>query len=261
MRYDRLLDGKSAWITCGGASSCNAYARLFSRHGAKITHIGGAEPGSRGGSAKFYECDLCDNARLERLCSGLLSESGAPDVYLHVADLFAPAYIDEMEFSDLERMLEIGVLAPYAVMGLIAGPMAANGGGAAVFVAGHYGVQGMNRVSGYGAAKGAEIELARALASEYAAGGVRVNAVVPGVSFPPVADDILSQSAGDGSREFWQTVQPVWRRGGEEDLANAVLFLASDMASRVNGQALLVNGAEHLIAHNHIFPRRDFKMP
>ena len=282
MKYDRLLDGKTVWITGGTSPPYDVYARLFSKHGARIVLIdlmdlmdGFSECGGRGGNggnlcrelrqnggvADFYECDLFDSDRIEELCARLLSEYGAPDIYLHVADKYGAAYIDELDYGEFERMLAISVLAPFAVMKRVAEPMAARGGGSAVFVSGYYGVQGMNRVSGYGAAKGGEIMLAYSLAKEYAPAKIRVNAIVPGASFPPVGDDLPALSGEADTPDFWETVQPFRRRGRMDELANAALFLASDMSDGVTGEALLVDGAGHLIAHNHYFPRKDKVLP
>ena len=269
-KYDKMLDGKTAWITGGASRPCDAYARLFNAHGAKLVviddlHADGAalcrELADQGGNAVFRGCNLRETDRLADLCMSIISEIGAPDIYLHVADVYKPAFVDEAAYADITEMFDVSVSAPYAVIGVAAAPMAKKGGGSVVFVGGHYGVQSMNRVSGYGAAKGAQFALARALAAQYRADNIRVNAVAPGAGFPPVADDILARSGGDGSPEFWRTVQPVCRRGEMRDLADAALFLASDMSARVNGEVLLVDGAEHLVAHNHYFPRRDTVMP
>ena len=294
MRYDRLLENKTVWITGCATRPYDAYARLFSAHGARIVLIdanrgdgealcaelrqGGGDRGNGcGGGAEYFHCDLHDSAAIEALCDSLLrpapcdslllpaanqpgsAVSTAPDVYLHVADEYGAAYIDELKYSDLESMMAVSVVTPYTIASRIAAPMAAKGGGSIVIVSGHYGVQAMNRVSGYGAAKGGQIALARALAAQFETQGsnIRVNAVVPGVSFPPVGEDILAQSGEADTPDFWGTVQTFRRRGQVGELANAALFLASGMASNVNGEALYVNGAEHLIAHNHYFPTKQ----
>ncbi|MCL2059778.1 MAG: SDR family oxidoreductase [Oscillospiraceae bacterium] len=272
LRYDKLLAGKTAWITGGAEPPYDAYARLFSEHGADIVLVGGRpEDGEKlcnelrqggGGNAEHQKCDLYDADMIEALCGHLLAGSNAPDVFLHVADMYHAAYIDELDYSNMERMLAISVTAPFAVVKCIAAPMAAvNGGGSIIIVGGHYGVQGMNRASGYGAAKGGEISLAYSLAMEYAADNIRVNAIVPGASFPPVGEDLLAMSGEGDTPDFWGTVQPFRRRGRMGELANAALFLASGMSSYITGEALLVNGAEHLIAHNHNFPRKDRPLP
>lgn len=293
MRYDRLLEDKTVWITGGADAPYDAYARLFHAHGARIFMIDACADGKGAGGGmtdsgegadggvyaegtalyadpgvgqcdcvnRFFECDLSDPEGVAELCGDIMNKHGAPDVYLHVADYFKPAYIDDMDYDDLQKTLTISALTPYTVLSRVAPGMAANGGGAAVFVGGHYGVQSMNRVSGYGAAKGAEFALARALAAEYAPFGIRVNAVAPGASFPPAADDVLSRSGYADAPEFWQTVQPICRRGDMSELADAALFLASGMASCVTGEILQVDGAEHLVAHNHNFPGNGYKMP
>ena len=271
LRYDRLLDGKTAWITGGAAFPYDAYARLFSEHGAKLVLIGESTENSeklcgelkqKGGGAEFYICDLYDSDRVEALCDELLSKSsGAPDVFLHAADRYGAAYIDELDYGEFERMLSISITTPFAVVRRLAAPMAARGGGAIVFVGGYYGMQAMNRSSGYGAAKGGEISLAYSLAMEYAADNIRVNAIVPGASFPPIGEELLTVSGEADTPDFWGTVQPFRRRGRLEELANAALFLASDMSSYITGEILPVDGAQHLIAHNHNFPRINIPLP
>ncbi|MDR2648950.1 MAG: SDR family oxidoreductase [Clostridiales bacterium] len=250
MRYSKLLEGKSAWITGGSAPPFDAYALLFTKHGARVTVLD-CEKG----------CDLTEPDAAGAACEALLSESGPPDIWLHIADVYDTAYIDELSMETLEKMLAVSVLTPFRIMKSIAVPMRENGGGSVVFVSGEYGVQAMNRVSAYGAAKGGEIAMANAFAVEYAADGIRVNTLVPGVSFSPVGDDILLQSGESDTPDFWGCVQPFRRRGDMSELANAALFLASDMSDYITGEALYINGAEHLIAHNHGFPRKDKVMP
>jgi NAD(P)-dependent dehydrogenase (short-subunit alcohol dehydrogenase family) len=273
---NRLLEDKTVWITGGASYPYDAYASLFARHGAYVITIDQLSSGAayrersidvsnmafrersiNGANVTFRECDLYDAASVESVCDALLSEGAVPDVYLHVADEYGAAYIDELDYPSFARMLELSLLTPFAAVRRIAGPMAENGGGAVVFVSGHYGVQAINRVSGYGAAKGGQISLAYSLAAEFAEDNIRVNAIVPGVNFPPVGDEILAQSGSVDSAEFWNTVQPFPRRGRMDELANAALFLASDMSAHISGETLHVDGAERLIAHNHSFPGRN----
>ncbi len=229
MRYDRLLEGKTVLITGGGGAIASAFARLFTQHGANVV--------------LDYEAYI-----------------GPPDAWVHAADDYRPAYIDEMGTDDLKSMMDVSAVSPYAAACAFAVSRAGRGG-SIVFVASQYGVQAMNRVSGYGAAKGAEIALAKALAEEMAPCGIRVNALVPGVSIGPVGEDILRQSGDKDTPDFWGTVQPFRRRGTPEELADAALFLLSDFSLGVSGEALYVDGAQHLIAHNHYFPREDKVLP
>ncbi len=270
MRYDKMLKRKTVLITGGAASLVSAFAALFARHGARLSLAGLSVPDTArikgelkayGAGAEFFSCDFTKPEQTSSLCLSMLGSSGAPDVWLHAADEYGMAYIDDMDMQALERMFALSVTAPFQIMKAFAQPMVARGDGSVIFVSSQYGAQAMNRVSGYGAAKGAEISLAHAFALEYASSGIRVNALVQGASIPPVGDDLLRQSGEADDAEFWGTVQPFPRRGTPEELANAALFLASDMASYITGETLYVDGAEHLIAHNHLFPRKDKVLP
>jgi len=241
IRYDRLLEGKSAWISGVDTPSCGAYARLFEKHGAKVTVL------SEESGFTMTAPDLTTEK-----CRELIREIGVPDIWLHAADLFDTDYADDLRMETMDRMLDVSLLAPFAIMRALAEPMKENGGGSVIFVSGQYGLQAINRVSAYGAAKGGEIAMAGALAMEYAADGIRVNTLVAGASFPPVGDSLLKLSGEDDTPDFWGTVQPFRRRGSPDELANAALFFASDMSAYITGETLYIDGAEHLIAHNHM---------
>ncbi|MDR3120955.1 MAG: SDR family oxidoreductase [Clostridiales bacterium] len=270
MRYDKLLEGRNVWITGGTAPPYDAYAQLFARHGARLVVMDAdAARGARlleslngvGADHAFLAGDPADPDGIAAVCEETLERFGAPDVWLYAADLYEAAYIDEMRAEALDQMLAVSVLTPFQIMKVLARPMRENGGGAVVFAGSQYGIQGMNRVSGYGAAKGGQFAMSNAFALEYAADGIRVNAIALGASLPPIGDDLLRQSGEADGPDFWGTVQPFPRRGELLEAANAALFLASDMAGYITGETLYVNGAEQLIAHNHHFPRKDRVLP
>ena len=261
MRYDRLLEGKTALITARGQPFIEACALLFARHGAGVALACPKkdsyetlleEPRGFGMPCIYIENDLCDSADADALFEELPSGFSAPDVWLCCVDEYRPAFIDELALDDLRRMLRVNLSVPLQLMRCLA-PGMAERRGSVIHVCSEYAVQGATGVSGYAATQGGALLLMRAYAEQWAPRGLRVNSIVLGSSFPPVGDDLQKHWSRDEDDLNWPVVQPISRRGTAEDLANAALFLACGMSERVSGEALYVNGAQHIVAHNEYF--------
>jgi NAD(P)-dependent dehydrogenase (short-subunit alcohol dehydrogenase family) len=165
-----------------------------------------------------------------------VSEFGGID---GVVDIVGMAkYLDAIDTSDEDWEWTFDIVLRHAFVFSQAAAKAMTSGGAMVFVASVSGISSAPRHAAYGAAKAALMSWVRSLAVELGPKGIRVNAVAPGVVWTPR----VSQYLGEKGREGQSRNAPLGRVALPEDIASGILFLASDLASYVTGQTLVVDG-------------------
>jgi NAD(P)-dependent dehydrogenase (short-subunit alcohol dehydrogenase family) len=149
-------------------------------------------------------------------------------------------YVDSLQTSDEDWDWTYGMVLRHAVLfsQAVGRAMAEDGGGAMVFVASISGITAAPQHAFYGAAKAALISWVRSLGVELGPSNIRVNAVAPGVVWTPRVQAMI----GDRGREVQSKQVPLGRVAETSEVASAILFLASDLASHVTGQTLVVDG-------------------
>jgi len=167
------------------------------------------------------------------------AHSGRLDVLVNNAMAYTFGGLDQMTSEDWHANFRTTVDATFWGTRTAVRLMKQSGGGAIVNLASICGVFGTAWMSGYSAAKAAVINFSRAVASEGAAVNIRCNVVVPGVVHTPATEQMLGDVKARANTE---KLIPMRRVGRAEELANAVLFLASDEASYITGACLAVDG-------------------
>ncbi len=198
----------------------------------------GSEVEKRGVTFRGHACDFADRAALYRLLDEL--RGGPPiDVLVNNAGTIRRSPAAEHGDDDWDTVLEVNLTAQFVLTREIGGRMLARGRGKIVFVASLLSFQGGITVPGYAASKGGVAQLTKALANEWAARGVNVNAVAPGY----IATDNTQALQDDPvrSRQILDRI-PAGRWGKAADIAGAVLFLSSPAADYVHGIVLPVDG-------------------
>lgn len=235
-------------ITGGGSGIGRATVRAFAREGARVV-LGnrderrGAETvaliEAEGGVARFVPTDVTQAADVARLVESAVSAHGRLDVLFNNAGTFGPlGLLGEQPDDALDGVLATNVRGVFLGMKYALAQMLDQGGGAIVNNASTTGARNATLGVGlYAAAKAAVISLTRSAALEYAARGIRVNAVAPG----RIATEMLAHAGGGDAERFAATL-PMRRLGTPEEVADAVLWLASDAASFVTGHVLAVDG-------------------
>ncbi|MGI9240089.1 MAG: glucose 1-dehydrogenase [Verrucomicrobiales bacterium] len=200
-----------------------------------------AEIKAAGGEASFVRADIAKEDDVKALVAKTVETYGRLDVAFNNAGVEMTGAILEAEESDYRRVFDINVWGVLTSMKYEIPEMIKNGGGAIIntsSIAGHIGMAG---AAVYIASKHAVEGLTKTAALEYAQQGIRVNAVAPG----GIVTDMIDRFAGpDGSemRDGLAQMHPLGRLGTTEEIADAVVFLASDGASFVTGESLKVDG-------------------
>ena len=244
------LQGKAAFIT-GAASGIGAEtARLLAAKGAKVAAADLNADGARKIAAEVdglaVTMDVTSEADWARAMAETLARYGALDVLVNCAGIELLRSIGETSLADWRRVMAINLDGVF--LGIRAG-IAAMGkrGGSIVNISSVAGISGFPRQAAYCASKGGVRLLSKAAAMECAEGGlgIRVNSVHPGVIDTPMARDILDsfdEAARAEIKARWALLHPLGHIGSAMDVAQCILFLASDASAFVTGAELVVDG-------------------
>jgi len=237
--------GKVALVTGGGSGIGRAAAVAFAAAGARVVVAGRRQDAGEatvalaGDAAEFVAADLRAPAEIARLIDGILARHGRLDIAFNNAGFQEPrAEIAVQDAGLFDPVFETNVRAVYLCLQHEIRAMLAGGGGVIVNNASVSGSRNPNPgLALYAASKAAVISLTRSAALEYGPRGIRVNAVSPG---RVVTDMMLNSKIADMSAVA--AGLPLRRMGAPEEVAQAVLWLASDAASFVTGEILAVDG-------------------
>src|SRR5580700_1756191 len=243
------LEDKVALIT-GGASGMGAsMARIFAREGAKVVVADVLdEEGNKivaditqaNGAAMFRHLDVTSEAEWKAAVDATVAEFGKLDILVNNAGLSGSAVEDLFETAAWDRLMAVNAGGVFLGMKFAVPLMTAQGGGAIVNVSSISGITGQHGVHvGYNASKGAVRTLTKAAAVQHGRDNIRVNSVHPGL-MPPMRTS--GRTADPAVRAKMLEGVPLRRAGEIDEVANAVLFLASDEASYITGVELYVDG-------------------
>ncbi len=245
-------------IVTGAASGIGrATALLFGQEDAKVmcadVNGDGGERVARqiadtGGEAASLTVDVAQEEDIQRMVRETVERWGRLDILFNNAGIGFGLPVTQVPEEDWDRLIDINLKGVFLGCKHAIPEMVKQGGGAIVNTASDAGLRGTAWLSTYCASKGGVVLLTKSLAVEWAQQGVRVNCVCPGVIRTPILDPFIErgQELFGGSRDAaWERLaqaHPVGRVGEPEEVARAVLFLASDEASFVTGVALPVDG-------------------
>jgi meso-butanediol dehydrogenase/(S,S)-butanediol dehydrogenase/diacetyl reductase len=252
------FDGKVGLVTGAGSGIGRATAIGFAQRGGAIAvaDINGenankvvAEVTAAGGKAIAIVADITKPAELDMMFSRTKTAFGRLD-FLHnnafgmpaaQASTHVSARAGDVDDNVWDHMLDVGLTSVFKAMKKAIPLMRANGGGAIVNTASISGLRADYGIAAYNAAKAGVINLTRVVAIEYARSGIRANCVCPGAINTPLLAPALELP---GFAAKFDDAIPMGRLGKPEEIANVVLFLASDLASFVTGAAFVADGGQ-----------------
>ena len=251
------LNSKRAIVTGAGTGIGRAIAERFAAEGAKVMVAEIEEPGgtetvaritAAGGTAVFQQTDTADEASIESMVARTATEFGGIDIVVNNAAAFVFGTIEETGADEWAKVLGVNVLG-YANTIKAALPHLKQGNDAAVVnIASVSSFIAQPEFVPYNTSKGAVSQLTRCLAMDLAKYNIRVNAVCPGAIYTRASErhmDFLGIDYAAGRELFGQDA--VMKRMGEcDEIANGVLFLASDEASFITGEQLVIDGGATL---------------
>ena len=244
------LDGKVALIT-GSASGIGAAVALrFAQEGARIAGIDTqdlaegdwADALRLTGGGAVHKLDVRDKAAVVRAVAAVEAEHGQIDVLVNSAGVAGGGPVHLIPDEEWDRVMDINLKGTLHACQAVVPGMLARESGSIVNVASVEGIEGFEGGSAYNASKGAVILLTRNMAIDYGRKGIRVNAVCPGFIDTPLFRSTLETEGMAEIREKIRDAHQLGRFGRPEEIANGALFLASDEASFVTGQALPIDG-------------------
>jgi meso-butanediol dehydrogenase/(S,S)-butanediol dehydrogenase/diacetyl reductase len=244
----KRLEGKIAFITGAGSGIGEATALRFAEEGATVVLCGRrVEPLqgvqekilALGGRADIAVADVSDEQAYVGALEATAQRHGRLDILVNNAMAYTWGSIDTMTTADWHTNFATTVDGTFWGTRTAMRLMKAQGGGSIVNIASICGLFGTAWMAGYSAAKAAVINFSRAAASEGAPNNIRCNVIIPGVVDTPATAGMLGD---DKTRRNTEKIIPMKRVGLPVELANAILFLASDEASYVTGASLAVDG-------------------
>ena len=255
------VEGKVAIVTGAGSGIGRASAILLAKEGAKTVVVDrNAEAGEEtvrmikeaGGEAIFVKADVSEAADIKKMVKTAVSTYGKLNILFNNAGLIAEvAPTAEATEEKFDETIATNLKGAFMGMKYAIPEMLRIGGGSIINIASIAGTKGVTNAPAYAASKGGVLALSRATAIEYATQNIRVNCISPGtISTPAMA--ALMKDDPEIKRNYEEAV-PQGRLGRPDEVAQVVLFLASDEASHVTGEKLAIDGG--LEADSHLRTR------
>jgi len=243
------LAGKVAMVTGGASGMGKSEATIFAREGAKVMVADLLEADGRkavseitdsGGQARFVRLDVTQESEWEAAVAATVAAFGKLDVLVNNAGISGGIVEDPMDTAGWDKLMGVNAKGVFLGMKHAVPAMRRAGGGAIVNISSISGFAGQAGIHmGYNASKGAVRIMTKSAAVQFAADGIRVNSVHPGI-LPPMRTSRLTADPAHRARMLKGV--PMKREGRVEEVAYAVLFLASDEASYITGTELVVDG-------------------
>lgn len=243
----KLLEGKTAIITGGSRGIGKGIVEKFAQHGANVafTYSSSAEAANTlaeevsktGVKAKAYKSDAASYDESQKLVEDVLKEFGSIDILINNAGITRDNLLMRISEEDFDKVIEVNLKSVFNMTKAIQRTMLKQRKGSIINMSSVVGVRGNPGQTNYAASKAGVIGFTKSVALELGSRDIRCNAIAPGF-----IQTEMTEKLGESAIKEWSDIIPLKRGGTPEDVANACVFLASDLSSYITGQVLNVDG-------------------
>lgn len=243
----KLLQNKTALITGASKGIGRAIAIQFAEHGANIafTYLSSVEQGlaleselaSKGVKAKGYRSDASDFAQADALIRDVVAEFGTLDILVNNAGITMDNLLLRLTEQAWDKIMNVNLKSCFNTVKAACKPMMKQRSGSIINMTSVVGIKGNAGQSNYAASKAGIIGFTKSIALELGSRGIRSNAVAPGF-----IETEMTAKLDEKTVQSWREAIPLKRGGQPNDVANACVFLASDMSAYITGQVIQVDG-------------------
>jgi NAD(P)-dependent dehydrogenase (short-subunit alcohol dehydrogenase family) len=248
------LSGKVAAVTGGGSGIGEAIALLFARQGARVFVLDRDEEAARrtaatiasaGGGAGARRCDVSRAADAADAMRAIEAEAGRLDILVNNAGVVHIGTAETTAEADFERVFQVNVKGVYLCTQAALPLILRGGGGVILNMASIAALVGIPDRFAYSTSKGAVLAMTRSVATDYMTKNVRCNCICPARVHTPLVDGYLAANYPGREQEMFRELsayQPLGRMGTPQEVAQMALYLCSDEASFITGQAFPIDG-------------------
>lgn len=243
----KLLQNKTALITGASKGIGRAIAIQFAEHGANVafTYLSSVEQGlaleselaSKGVKAKGYRSDASDFAQADALIRDVVAEFGTLDILVNNAGITMDNLLLRLTEQAWDKIMNVNLKSCFNTVKAACKPMMKQRSGSIINMTSVVGIKGNAGQSNYAASKAGIIGFTKSIALELGSRGIRSNAVAPGF-----IETEMTSKLDEKTVQSWREAIPLKRGGQPNDVANACVFLASDMSAYITGQVIQVDG-------------------
>lgn len=246
----KLLEGKNAIITGGSRGIGKGIAKVFAEHGANVafTYNSSAESANAladelsklGVKAKAYQSNAASFKEAEQLIKDVAEDFGSIDILINNAGITKDNLLMRMSEEDFDKVIEVNLKSIFNMTKAVQRTMLKQRKGSIINMSSVVGVTGNAGQANYAASKSGIIGFSKSMAQELGSRNIRTNVIAPGFIETEMTEK-LDEKVVDG----WRQAIPLKRGGSPEDIANACVFLGSDLSAYITGQVLHVDGGMH----------------
>jgi 3-oxoacyl-[acyl-carrier protein] reductase len=243
----KLVQGKNALVTGASKGIGRAIALRFAEEGANVafTYLSSVEQGqaleaelsAKGVKAKGYRSDASDFAQAEKLITDVVADFGTLDILINNAGITMDNLLLRMTEEMWDKIMSVNLKSCFNTVKAASKPMMKQKSGSIINMTSVVGLKGNAGQANYAASKAGIIGFSKSVALELGSRGIRCNAIAPGF-----IETEMTGKLDEKTVQSWRDGIPLKRGGKPEDVANACLFLGSDLSSYVTGQVIQVDG-------------------
>lgn len=246
----KLIEGKNAIITGGSRGIGKGIAEVFAKHGANVAFTYNSssqsaeelakELESLGVKAKAYKSNAASFKESQELVDNVVEDFGSIDIVINNAGITKDNLLMRMSEEDFDRVIEVNLKSIFNMTKAVQRTMLKQRSGSIINMSSVVGVTGNAGQANYAASKAGIIGFSKSMAQELGSRNIRTNVIAPGF-----IETEMTEKLDEKTVQGWRDAIPLKRGGKPEDIANACVYLGSDLSSYVTGQIIHVDGGMH----------------